>query len=175
MALNNIKKGMPYICIILIIPAIVIVTHALKATLGIERDSALSLAMSLVESVGLLVTIIVAAKQLIISKETAVATFITELNQSFVSNEEYHKIYDSLQMCHDNVCPHKDECSKDGVCRLKVSKGSISNYLTFFETINLLRKKGVIDFDILNDLFSYRFFLAVHSKLFQQEKCLKSV
>lgn len=49
-------------------------------------------------------------------------------------------------------------------------KGSISNCLTFFETIYILKNRRVISFEIVDDLFAYRFFLAVHSDLFQKNK-----
>lgn len=55
-------------------------------------------------------------------------------------------------------------------CAIQIDKNKISNYLTFFETIYLLHLSGVVNIKTLNELFSYRFFLATHSKLFQQEK-----
>jgi hypothetical protein len=52
--------------------------------------------------------------------------------------------------------------------KLIITIALLANYLTFFETIYLLKNDNVISFKYFDNLFAYRFFLAVHSKLFQQ-------
>ena len=46
----------------------------------------------------------------------------------------------------------------------------ISNYLTFFESIYLLIEQKTIDISKLDNLFGYRFFLAVHNEMVQKKK-----
>lgn len=142
--------------------------------MGLSPDSAISIAISAVESVGLIISLIIAVRQLTDSKEIARATFITELNKSFAENTDYLDLYNKLQNCYDKACPCaqscKDRYNLKKACNLGIPKGQISNYLTFFETMYLLNRNGVISFEVLDDLFAYRFFLAVHSKVVQQKK-----
>ena len=139
-------------------------------------DIWLTILISTLEATGLFITIVFAIKQLIESKELARATFIMELNKAFVENSDYVNLYNELHACReiDDNCNHKaddgGECSR---CNISLDISVISNYLTFFETIHILNREHVITFDIIDDLFAYRFFLAVHSKFVQQKKLLK--
>ena len=128
--------------------------------------------MRVIEFASIIITVIVAVWQLKESKEIARATFIKELNQSYVENSDYMQVYNMLQNCYDETCEHHP---KEGVCdkcQINIEKGVISNYLTFFETIYILKERKVLDFKIIDDLFAYRFFLAVHSEYFQRSKLI---
>lgn len=129
--------------------------------------------ITLLESLGLVATILVAIIQLKDSKEISRGDFIIELNRSFVENPDYINVYNELQSCVDGKCEYKVNgiCTRRE-CKLKFEKSTVSNYLTFFETVYLLSKRNVISFDIIDDLFAYRFFLAVHSRVFQREKLM---
>ncbi len=159
---------------VLIVVVIISLFSLLRRILKLETFDAVSVIISTIESVGLIVSLIIAIKQLVGSKEIARATFITELNKSFVENEDYLTIYNLLQNCYDGDCKCENPCGErinmEKRCGIKIPKGQISNYLTFFETIYLLKNRGVISYDVIDDLFAYRFFLAVHSKLVQQSK-----
>ena len=50
----------------------------------------------------------------------------------------------------------------------------ISNYLTFFEIFQLLIDRGTLSIEMLNDLFGYRFFIAVHNPYVKKKKLVKS-
>jgi hypothetical protein len=130
--------------------------------------------ISLVSSAVLIITAIIALRQLNVSKEIARATFVMELNKSFVENSSYIELYNFLQTCYDGNCTqkcvNKVSVVDTDLCNSNITKGTISNYLTFFEAIYILKKSGAVDFELLDDLFAYRFFLVVHSKLVQQEK-----
>ena len=132
----------------------------------------LNLLVSVFEAVGLLVSLIIAIRQLGDSKEIARAQFLTELNKSFVENPEYSELYNALQDCVDGKCQYKADCEAQGKCLLSIRKGTVSNYLTFFETINLLLEDGVLTLEVIDNLFAYRFFLAVHSKFVQESKII---
>lgn len=121
---------------------------------------------------GLLISVIFGVYQLSDSKEIARATFISDLNKSFVENENFKRIYDILQDDLDNTDNPSVSTIDFNSDEESIKKSSISNYLTFFESIYLLQQKGVITIDIIDDLFAYRFFLAVHSQLFQEKKLL---
>jgi len=172
--MNNYKKVLTRIVVTMIcfivIALILIIPQFIKSILQIEEGDAISIVISAFEAVGLIVSLVIAIHQLIGSKEIARATFITELNKSYVENKEYIKLYNVLQRCFDKECPNKSTCNDKTECKLDFPKGDISNYLTFFETIYVLHKNGVVSFEIMDDLFAYRFFLAAHSKLVQQKK-----
>lgn len=159
--------------ILILSVALIIVLSVLLRDHFFTSNEGISLFVTLLEAAGLVATIIIAISQLRDSKEISRADFIIELNRSFVENQDYKELYTAFQRCVDGQCPYK----KDGVCTsadcmLKFDKIVISNYLTFFETIYILCKRGVVSFDIIDDLFAYRFFLAVHSRFVQREKLI---
>lgn len=157
--------------IISIIIALIIISAAfIRNVIPNSEDNDISVIISFFEALGLIISLIIAIYQLVDSKEIARATFITEINKSFVENSDYMNLYDALQNCYDNKCEYKSTCSNKAPCRISFPKSVASNYLTFFESIYLLKKKGVISFELLDNLFAYRFFLAVHSKFVQEAK-----
>jgi hypothetical protein len=116
-----------------------------------------------------LISIIIAATgallvviQLRDSKRIQSAEFIMTLNQSFVENEGYSKVYTELEAA--------DTSGKEP----NLTRIQISNYLTFFETFYVLYKEGAVTLEILDNLFSYRFFLAVHNSYIQRVKLISS-
>lgn len=147
--------------------ALIVIVQRCTSLFGEKLSEEVSILLQFAEVVGIIFTILFTIQQLYGSKEIARATFIMELNQNYVENEEYMRVYNTLQSIYDDKqegkLPHATETKK-------IEKGAISNYLTFFETIYILKNRGVISFDIIDDLFAYRFFLAVHSELFQKMK-----
>ena len=100
--------------------------------------------------------------ELEMSQRIQEAQFIFELNHAFVENDCYAKVYDKLEMA--------DRKKK----KVKLKTIEISNYLTFFETMYLLLQEKVIEIEVLDDLFAYRFFIAVHNEIIQKEKLIKT-
>lgn len=121
-------------------------------------DNTLNLLSIILNAVGVLFIAI----QLYDTKKIQEAEFIVELNQAFVSNPNYAKMYSKLE---------KNDQTKE---KIKLDMIEISNYLTFFETIYILLVDGVITLSILDDLFSYRFFLAIHNETVQKMKLVNS-
>lgn len=66
--------------------------------------------ISFIEYPILIMTIFITIKQLRDSKEIARATFLIELNKSYVENNDYIEIYNILQKCEDNKCPLISAC-----------------------------------------------------------------
>lgn len=167
---NLFRTGIWSVLFVIVIGVIISVYRLTNQFLLFKASEENSMIFSLIEAVALLVSLIIAISQLRDSKEIARGTFITDLNKAYVENPEYIEIYNHLQRCYDGECPNKINCKNDTECILDIKKGEVSNYLTFFETIYILYKNRVISFEIINDLFAYRFFLAVHSKYMQQTK-----
>lgn len=96
------------------------------------------------------------------SKRIQEAEFIIHLNQAFVENAGYARVYEEL------------EKSRQESREAKLTRVEISNYLTFFETVYILLSQKAISIKNLDDLFAYRFFLAIHDKTIQEMKLVES-
>ncbi len=92
-------------------------------------------------------------------KSISEADFLVNLNQTFIGDPGYAKVYTELE-----------KEFADPPAEPELSRIEISNYLTFFETIYLLIEENVMDISAINDLFAYRFFLAIHSDYVQKMK-----
>lgn len=166
------KQGLPILVVILTVALVITFLSLVKTLLSLSGESVISIAISAFETIGLIISLIIAVRQLNDSKEIARADFLVELNRAFTESEGNLELYSALQSCIDNDCVLEKGCggSTEALCQLRIPKVTVSNYLTFFETIYLLLCNGVISFDMIDDLFGYRFFLAVHSKFVQQMK-----
>ena len=165
---EKIKLNTARIIVAIIAVGVVISLFMLFTALFSLTSDTVAVVISACESLGLIVSLFVAVRQLDDSKEIARADFLVELNNAFVNNEGNLQLYTALQDCYDGKCAHSDRCMHD--CAIDLPKVVVSNYLTFFETMYLLLCNGVITFEMIDDLFAYRFFLAVHSDFVQQEK-----
>lgn len=157
---------------VVIVALLVSAANLLRIFFEFTDGDFFELLISLFETIGLVFSLFVAIRQLGDSKEIARAQFLTDLNKSFVENEEYAKLYNALQDCLDGKCEKCAECKEQDKCLLDIPKGTVSNYLTFFETINLLIESKVLTLEVIDNLFAYRFFLAVHSKFVQESKII---
>lgn len=166
------QKAIVSLICVLAIAIIISLANVLRLFFDFTDGDFLELLISVFESFGLVFSLFVAIRQLGDSKEIARAQFLTELNKSFVENPEYARLYNALQDCLDGKCSSKKECEENNKCLLSIPKGTVSNYLTFFETISLLIDGGVLTFEVIDNLFAYRFFLAVHSKFVQEQKII---
>lgn len=164
------RKSLFLLIAVLVIALIITSASFARELLSLSNETVISLVISAVETIGLLVSVVIAVRQLDDSKEISRASFVVDLNRAFTESQGNVDLYTALQNCRDSKCDIKDKCEEGGSCNLNFPKVVVSNYLTFFETIYLLEKSGAIDFEMIDDLFAYRFFLAVHSKFVQQEK-----
>ena len=97
------------------------------------------------------------------SRKITEAEFLAELNASFVTNDDYKKAYTMFENYDFENLPDID---MDNI--------HISNYLTFFEIFQLLIDRGTLSIKMLNDLFGYRFFIAIHNPYVQKKKLVKT-
>lgn len=158
------------IILIIVILLIVFVVTFYEKTHGVNNGF-LELIFLAIQSVGVTGSLILAIYQFSRAEsEISRAAFLNELNKTYIENKDYMLIYDALQDCIDGNCNFQGLCQKNGNCFLEFRKSQVSDYLTFFETIYLLIKNNVITFNAIDDLFAYRFFIAVHSEFIQQSK-----
>ena len=162
------RKGVLIALIIILGAALLVVAlRWLSDLMGLESADRLSTYITGFETAGLFVSLVLAIRQLSDSKEISRATFIMELNRAYVENADYRRMYNALQESYDRKCGCENGCAE---CAPTFTKGEVSNYLTFFETVYILYKDGAISLEIINELFAYRFFLAVHNELVQEMK-----
>ena len=96
-----------------------------------------------------------------INKSTSLTEgeFILNLQQTYADNDEFValflKCWDDFNNC-DNETNSKE-----------IDIKTLVNYLTFFESIYIMLKKGVVKIDLLDDLFGRRFFIVVNNKKVQ--------
>ena len=123
---------------------------------------------------GALISIILVLNKLEMTRNIAEAKFIANINSSFVSNADYKRVYTALDNYHRLL---RSDASGDALRRAEkviedLDNVHISNYLTFFEVLNVLRKKGTMNISTIDDLFAYRFFIAVRNKCIYRRKIL---
>lgn len=104
---------------------------------------------NMIEALGTVIGVILVILELRGNRDLSQGTFITNLTDSFNTNEGIQRVYRKLEA----HIPITDEDTTDVVM-----------YLTYFETINVLLKKGAIDLPLIDDLFAYRFRLALSSR-----------
>lgn len=107
--------------------------------------------------------VVLLAVEIYQSRKITEAGFLADLNASFVTNEDYKRAYTLLENYDFEKLPDID-----------MENVHISNYLTFFEIFQLLIDRGTLTIAMLNDLFGYRFFIAVHNPYVQKRKLVKS-
>ena len=96
----NKRKTMVLVLAVLFLILITTISTFLRDYFFNSYDG-VSLWITLLEVIGVLGTIIIAIMQLRDSKEISRATFIVELNRTFVENPDYTEIYNALQNCLD--------------------------------------------------------------------------
>lgn len=129
----------------------------------IDRDSSVKLTeiFALATGISGIISFLI---EMVRGKKLAEAEFIVNLNQMFTTNDQYRKAYTYFEE-YDFENKPNIEC---------LTNAEISNYLTFFETFYLLIVRNIIDISMIDDLFGYRFFLAVHNPCVQARKLVKS-
>jgi hypothetical protein len=98
-------------------------------------------------------------------KNISEGEFIYSLYDGFSNNENIKRIYHKLENCKNSGCK-TDPFSNEDI-------GYIIDYLTFFETMYLLIKRKIVKIDLIDELFAYRFFIAVHNPFVQKHNLIK--
>ena len=106
--------------------------------------------LAYVESMATALGVLMVILELNESKNLSEGTFVTELSENFNSNKSIQRIYRKLEL--------GETITKDDTI-------DIVAYLTYFETIYVLLKKRAIDISLIDDLFAYRFRLALNNPM----------
>ena len=148
------KKSRSFMYVVLVIVSVTIMAMATKSDLDITQVFSGLIAV---------VSVVLLGVELSQSRKISEGDFLAELNQMFVENEDYKTAYTMFEKYDFENCPD-----------LELSNVQISNYLTFFEIFQLLIDRETLSIEMFDDLFGYRFFIAVHNPYVQKQKLAKS-
>jgi hypothetical protein len=154
--MGNIKlaKGHRYIMIFIIIAlSILIFKQFINEVIG---------------SIGLVASVMIVIYQLSCENDVTLGSFILELNNSFVDNERIQVIYNKLKV-YQNL-----PLSEQAGWITEKDRPYIDEYFVFFETISVLHKKRVVEMKVLDEMFGYRFFIAMNNPLVQEIELAKT-
>ena len=96
-------------------------------------------------------------------KDLTEAEFIINLNNTFTTNTDIKYIYNKIEGSKNQ---EEDPFTDEDMIR-------VVDYLTFFEIMSNLIQRKVLNLDMINDLFAYRFFAAVHNPHIQKREIIK--
>ncbi|MBE6701572.1 MAG: hypothetical protein E7582_06780 [Ruminococcaceae bacterium] len=119
--------------------------------------------IQIISLVAAILSVVLLGAEIYMSRKITEAGFLADLNTSFVTNEDYKKAYSMFENYDFDSLPDLD-----------MENIHISNYLTFFEIFQLLIDRGTLTIEMLDNLFGYRFFIAVHNPYVQKMKLVKS-
>lgn len=112
------------------------------------------------------------------TKKLNQAVFITGLNNDFINSDKITHIYSVLYNARENgmyeAYIEKRKNQEEGQSYLDEEDiVKFNSYLNFFEVIYLLFERKFINFGVINELFSHRFFLICNDPVVQDLKLVK--
>lgn len=103
------------------------------------------------------------------------ANFIMNLNNQFISNKEMTYIEHKLELYYNASLETSDISSIE--LKLDLNRESedcqkLINYLVYMESLSAIIQREVMHLDVIDDLFAYRFFIAVNNPIVQKNELL---
>ena len=103
------------------------------------------------------------------------ASYIKDLNNQFITNNKMTAVEHQLEIFYNQVCAGEDISEiknfeyrnmdrNDSKCQ------DLINYLVYLESMAAMVKCGVLHMEDIEDVFSYRFFIAVNNPVVQKEE-----
>lgn len=88
------------------------------------------------------------------------AEFLMNYHSNFVSNDTFTTIQQKLEDY------YKERCGSEVI--YEIDRQDLINYLVYLKGLAALLNKGVLHISTIDDLFSYRFFIAVNNPIVQE-------
>lgn len=110
------------------------------------------------------------------------SNFIMNLNNQFVSNKDMTLVEHELEQCFNQytvLLEEDGDVSLEDLKQLRLGLSSsrtsedcqkLINYLVYLEALSALVSRRILHLDVIDDLFSYRFFIAVNNPIVQQNE-----
>lgn len=108
------------------------------------------------------------------------SNFIMNLNNQFIGNKDMTQVEHELELYYNQyevMASGREKVTPDDVKKLHLGLNmsrtnpecqKLINYLVYLESLAALVFRQVIHLDVIDDLFSYRFFLAVNNPIVQE-------
>ena len=100
------------------------------------------------------------------------ANFIMNLNEQFISNDEMTRIEHALELYYNQKSEGHDVTLNLVLEREHDDCQRLINYLVYMEGLAALIKRNVMHLGVIDDLFAYRFFIAVNNPIVQKFELL---
>jgi len=154
------KKERKYLWIIILLVSMYLLTLVSDKDIN-EVSTVLTTIMALIAAVSFWL-------QLKRTENLDEANFIMSLNDQFISNDQMTRIENALETYY---CKAKEQ--ETPTLNLILERGHddsqrLINYLVYMECLAALIKKDVMHLGVIDDLFAYRFFIAVNNPIVQQ-------
>ena len=156
--MNNKREWKYYVIIILVVSAY------WTASFCFENLSGVSTRLTTTTALIAAVTFWMQLKR---SENLNEASFIMNLNNQFISNKELTQVEHALEVYHNEIQAGKDPA--DVKLSLQLEDRShhdcqmLINYLVYMESLAAIIQRNVMHLGVIDDLFAYRFFLAVNN------------
>ena len=101
------------------------------------------------------------------------ANFIMNMNNQFISNKEMTQVEHALEVFFNQECDQQGS----GILTLNMDREhpdlqKLINYLVHMEGLAALVQRNVLHLGVIDDLFAYRFFIAVNNPVVQEQELL---
>lgn len=100
------------------------------------------------------------------------ANFIMDLNDQFLTNEEMTAVEHALELYFNQVTEGREPALELVLERHHPDCQKLINYLVYMECLAALVKRDVMHLGVIDDLFAYRFFIAVNNPEVQKFELL---
>lgn len=157
------KKTRKNLIIILITLMTVFVIVYLSITNAILKDMVIT-SISLIAAIAVFFQI----RQ---GTNIAKAEFVMNLQERFSDSKGFSELF---MVCW-NAYSTKNNQSVKKYLEENIDKGVLLNYLTFFESVYIMKEQGNLDFDILDELFGRRFFIIVTNAEVQNKDLVPNI
>ena len=150
---GSMKKGNYYYVVVLIVIMCLLLSLFLDDSLGSRIVTIITVGTALLGAVSLLI-------QYKRDKNISQATFILEYAKYFY---ELSNVEETMFLLDEYRNGNKDAVKK-------IDYKGIVNYLVWCEELSSLIQRGILDFETIDNLFSYNFFLITNNKYIQEKE-----
>lgn len=160
----------------LTITLIALIVMAITAYFSIANEKLKDTIITLI-SLSAAIAVFVQIKQ---GTDIAKAEFVMGLQETFSNSTGFSTLfitcwneYVNSGLANDNAPNNQYDANSNSVKTFldnAEGKEVLINYLTFFESIYLMKEMGNLDFKILDELFGRRFFIVITNKTVQDEE-----
>ena len=103
--------------------------------------------------------------------DVARAEFIMNLQDTYTSTDKFTELFSYCWNNYNNQITYQEMAT---YLEKPENKRVLLNYLTFFESVYLMKEQGILKLNILDELFGRRFFIVINNKAVQDLDLVKN-